>query len=50
MKPEGNLDLPGVYMEGKDPHTKVVEIDDPDSPQDPSLIDSEIALEFPSYL
>ena len=44
MDPEGNAELPGVDMEVQELPPQVVEIYDPDIPQDPSLI----ALEVPS--
>ena len=38
MDPKGNVDIPGVDMEGQEPPPQVVEINDPVIPQDPSLI------------
>ena len=48
MGPEVNVELPVVNMEGQDPLPLVVEIDDPDTPQYPSMIAQETALEFPA--
>ena len=48
MEPDGNVDLSGVDTKGQYDPLKVVDIDDPDIPQDPSLIVPETALEVPS--
>ena len=37
MDPRGNVELPGVYMEGQEVPTQVIEIDDTNITQDPSL-------------
>ena len=42
MEPEGNVEILGVDMEGQDSPPQVVEIDDPEIPQDPSLIAPEV--------
>ena len=42
MEPEGNIELPRVDMEGKEPPPQVIEIYDYKIPQDPSLIDPEV--------
>ena len=44
MEPEGNVEFPGVDMEGKEAPSQVVEINDPNIPQYPSII----VPEFPS--
>ena len=44
MDSEGNVHIPGMDMEGQEPPPQVVEINDPDIPQDPNLI----VLEVPS--
>ena len=38
MDPEVNVDLPVVDMEGQEVPPNIVEIDDPDIPQDPNII------------
>ena len=38
MEPEGNVNIPGVDMEGQESPPQVVNINDPDIPQYPSLI------------
>ena len=48
MEPEGNVELPGVDMEGQDALPKVIDIYDPEIPQDPSLIAPKTALEVPA--
>ena len=47
MKPEGNVEIPGVYMEWQQAHAppQVVDLDDHDIPQDPSLIAPEVPTE-----
>ena len=45
MEPEGNVEILGVDMEGQESPPKVVEIDDPNIPQDPSLITPDIPAE-----
>ena len=42
MDPEGNVDIPGVDMEGQEAPKQVVEIDDSNTSQDPSLIAPEV--------
>ena len=41
-EPEGNVEIPGMDMEGKEPPPQVIEINDTDIPQYPSLIDLEV--------
>ena len=45
MEPDGNVDIPGVDMEGKETPQQVVEINDPEIPQDPSLIAQEVTAD-----
>ena len=47
MKPERNVEIPGVYMEWQQAHAppQVVDLDDHDIPQDPSLIAPEVPTE-----
>ena len=45
MEPEGNVEILGVDMEGQESPPKVVEIDDPNIPQYPSLITPDIPAE-----
>ena len=45
MGPEDDVKIQGSNMEGKEPPPNVVEINDTDIPQDPSLI----ALKVPDY-
>ena len=46
MDTERNVAIPGVDMEGQEPPPQVVEINDPDIPQDPSLIAPEVPAEI----
>ena len=42
MESEGNVDLPGVEMEGQETPSKDVDVNDPDITQDQSIIASEV--------
>ena len=46
MEMEGNVEIPGVDMEGQEPPPQVVEINDPDIPQDPSIIAPEVPADI----
>ena len=48
MEPKGNVELQVLYMEGQDPPTQVIEINDPDIPQYPIIIAPETALDVPA--
>ena len=45
MEPEGNVEIPIVDMEGQEDPSQVVEINDTEIPQDPSLIAPEVPSE-----
>ena len=45
MEPEGNVVIPGLDMEGQEPPPQVVDINDTNIPQDPSLITKELPAE-----
>ena len=47
MDLEGNIELPGVDMEGQEFPPQVIKIDDTEIPQDPSIIEPETALYVP---
>ena len=42
MEPEGNVEILGVDIEGQESPPQFVDINDPDIPQDPSLIAPEV--------
>ena len=46
MEPEGNVEIPVVDMEVQEASTQFFEINDPDIPQDPSLIAPEVPTEL----
>ena len=46
MEPEGNVEIPVVDMEVQEAPTQVFDINDPDIPQDPSLIAPEVPAEL----
>ena len=46
MDPEGNFDIPGVDMEGQEALPQVFEINDPNIPQDSSLIVPEVPADL----
>ena len=48
IDPEGNFELPVVDMEGQEPPPQVIEIGDPDIPQDPIIIEPKTALDIPT--
>ena len=48
MDPEGNVELPGVYMSGQESPSQLIDIGDHDIPQDLSLIAPKTALDIPT--
>ena len=42
VDPEQHFELPGVYMEGKEAPLQLVDVDDPNIPQDSIIVLSEV--------